>query len=184
MHTLRTQDRDQAMDHVVSFHGVPMFRGLAFAIDHIEDHGGRVVIASADRRVKSIEEHNRQFGTRLHAQQFLFDNQWKPGFNPANPPNRTSHCLFCDDRVAAVMRAHGHPRLRAGSKLPWYALGIDLSDRGTQEHPQHFIHVAHELGYNVVQPYSSGSERHHVIFVEGPIKTLEHWNRISKERAK
>lgn len=32
MHTLRTEDRDASMTNLVSFHAVPMPRGLAFAI--------------------------------------------------------------------------------------------------------------------------------------------------------
>jgi hypothetical protein len=42
--------------------------------------------------------------------------------------------------------------------------------------------VAHKLGYHFVNPYSSGSEKHHVVCVLSPIPTLEAWNQISKER--
>ncbi len=33
-------NRDKPLMHTMAFHGVPMFRGLALAIDHIEHHGG------------------------------------------------------------------------------------------------------------------------------------------------
>lgn len=93
MKKLSTDDRAAAMTEGVSFHDVPMPRGLAFGISHIESHGAPVSIFSADRTVAAITAHNKEFGTTLHAQQYLFDNQGKPGFNPANPPTRTSHCL-------------------------------------------------------------------------------------------
>jgi hypothetical protein len=48
---------------------------------------------STDDRAAAMTE---GFGTTLHAQQYLFDNQGKPGFNPANPPTRASHCYFAD----------------------------------------------------------------------------------------
>ncbi|MEA2302449.1 MAG: hypothetical protein QOE44_2984 [Solirubrobacteraceae bacterium] len=180
MHTLRTEDRVHSMTNLVSFHGVPMPRGLAFAIDHIEKHGAPVSIYSADRTVGAIAEHNKQFGTTLHAQEFLFDNQGKPGFNPANPPNRTSHCYFADGNPA-YKDANGRV-VAPGGQIPWYSLGIDISDKGKAEDCREFLRVAHKLGYEFIQPYSSGSEQHHVISVKSPIGTLEHWNVISKKR--
>lgn len=175
MHTLRKQDRDASMTNLVSFHGVPMPRGLAFAIDHIERHGGKVDIFSADRTVAAVAEHNRQFGTNLHAQQYLYDNQHRPGFNPANPPNRTSHAYYSDGNPAYGGR-------KAGARLPWYMLGIDLADDGRSEDVSRFLRVARRLGYHVTQPYASGSERHHIIFTQSPVENLERWNVISKNR--
>lgn len=175
MHTLRTQDRDASMTSLVSFHNVPMPRGLAFALDHIEDHGGKVDIFSADRTVKAVAAHNKQFGTNLHAQQYLYDNQHRPGFNPANPPNRTSHAYYSDGNAAYGGRG-------PGVRLPWYMLGLDLADRGKSEDVSNFLRVARKLGYKVTQPYKSGSERHHIIFTESPIRNLENWNVISENR--
>lgn len=177
MHTLRKVDRDNSMQAYVSFQGVPMRRGQAFAIDHIERRGAKVDIFSACRRDKIIAEHNRQFGTHLHGQQFLFDHQGEPGFNPANPPNKTSHCGFADATIGALLR------VPVGGELPWYAEGIDLCDRGKVEDVSNFLAVARGLGYHFVQPYRSGSERHHVILVESPIPVLERWSVISKDRS-
>lgn len=162
------------MRNVVSYQRVPMPRGLAFALYHIDKHGGHVDIFSADRTVKTIAEHNRQFGTNLHAQQYLVDLANSGKGNPANPVNRTSHCYFSDGN-----KVYGVP---AGAKIPWYKLGIDLSDKGKVEDVSHFLAVAHSLGYNFVQPYPSGSERHHVVSVNNVIPTLEHWSVISKVR--
>jgi hypothetical protein len=180
MKKLSTDDRAASMTEVVSFHDVPMPRGLAFAISHIERHGAPVSIFSADRTVGAIAAHNKQFGTALHAQQFLFDNQGKPGFNPANPPSRTSHCYFADGNPA--YKSTKGQIIAPGGRIPWYSLGIDVSDVGKVEEVGRFLKVAHELGYEFVQPYSSGSERHHVISVKSPIATLEHWNVIAKNR--
>lgn len=180
MNELRTEDRDASMTNLVSFHDVPMPRGLAFAIYHIEKHGAPVAIFSADRTVKAIAEHNKQFGTSLHAQQYLFDNQGKPGFNPANPPQKTSHCYFADGNPA-YKNSRGQI-VAAGGRIPWYALGIDLCDRGKREDCREFLRIAHQLGYEFIQPYSSGSERHHVVCVKSPVGALEHWNIISKNR--
>lgn len=181
MHTLRTVDRDRSMTNLVSFHGVPMPRMIAFAIRDIERNGAPVVVASADRTVAAIAEHNAQFGTRLHAQQFLFDHQGEPGFNPANPPSRTSHCYKADATIAALLSRWGVPTV-AGGPIPRWALGVDLDDVGKHEDVTKFMSVAHRLGYVFAQPYSSGSERHHVILVQSPIRPLERRNQISHVR--
>lgn len=186
MHTLRKQDRDAAMVNLVSFHEVPMPRGIAFCIDHIEDHGGRVAIFSADRTTAAVREHNEQFGTSLHGQQWLIDQYHAGKGNPANPIKQTSHCYHADTTIARLLTRYGHPTSTEGS-IPWWALGIDLADRrkdGTieEESVDHFLKVAHELGYEFRQPYSSGSERHHVILVNSPVARLEAWNVISEDR--
>lgn len=183
MHTFTTRHRNKRMTNIVSYHGVPMFRGLAFTLYHIDKHGGHVDIFSADRRDSVINEHNRQFHTNLHGQGYLYNGyiHGRAGFNPANPPNRTSHCLRSDG--APVYRNRFGRHIPPGNKLPWYMLGIDLSDRGKKENVSNFLHVAHRLGYPFVQPYSSGSERHHVVLVKSPLRTLEHHKVISKVRA-
>lgn len=186
MHTLRKQDRDNSMTNLVSFHGVPMPRGVAFAIDHIEHHGGRVAIFSADRTHAAISEHNKQFGTHLSSQESLIADFRAGRGNPANPVDETSHCYYADATIARLLTSYGHTTFRR-DKLPWWAVGIDLADKrrdGTieSESVDHFLAVAHHLHYDFRQPYSSGSERHHVILVNSPIARLEAWNQISKER--
>lgn len=167
----------------VSFHLVPMFRGIAFAIDHIEDHGAKVAIFSADRRVSVLAEHNKQFGTHLKSQAQLIRDYQNGNGNPANPINRTSHCLYADASVAALLTRYGHPT-RIGGKIPWWALGIDLADKGKSEDVSAFLSKAHHLGYDFKQPYPrSSGERHHVILVNSPIPRLEAWNVISEDRS-
>lgn len=165
------------MANLVSFHGVPMPRGLAFAIYHIEKHGGLVTIFSADRTATALAEHNHQFGTHLHSQAWLIAMHAKDPqhYAPANPLNRTSHCYRSDGNPAYK----GRP---AGAKLPWYMLGLDLTDKGTSEHPDRFIRVGRSLGYKIVQPYPVGSEHHHCVFQESPIRVLEAYNVIDRSR--
>jgi hypothetical protein len=181
MNRFKTSDRDQSMTHIVSFHNVPMPRGLAFAIHHIESHGATVSIASADRRMNVIAEHNKQFGTNLHGQAYLVSmHAQNPGqYAAANPPNRTSHCYFSDGSAAYQLNGKQIP---PGGGLPWYMCGIDLDDRGKIEDASRFVSAAKKLGYSFVQPYSSGTERHHVVCVRSPISILEAANQISKNR--
>lgn len=169
------------MTVTVSYENVPMFRGLAFALRDIQNNGAPIDIFSADRRDRIINEHNKQFGTNLHGQQYLYDNQRRPGFNPANPPSRTSHCLRSDGNP--IYRNAAGKAIAPGGLIPWYELGIDIADHGKQEDIRRFLQVAHRLGYHFVQPYSSGSERHHVVCAHSPIPTLEHRNQISKNRS-
>lgn len=177
MLTLRKQDRDNSMTVIVSYERtVPLPRGVGFALWHIEQHGGKIDIFSADRRDRVIARHNRAFGTNLHGQRWLI----RYGENPANPVDRTSHCYYSDGN-RAYRRRNGQ-QIPAGGRLPWYMVGLDLADQGEVESVDGFLRVARHLGYSVVQPYPVGGERHHVVFVKSPIPVLERWNVISKER--
>lgn len=182
MHTLRVQDRDNSMTVTVSYENVPMFRGLAFALRDIQSSGAPIDIFSADRRDRIIKEHNKQFGTNLHGQQYLYDNQGRSDFNPANPPSRTSHCLRSDGNP--IYRNASGKWIAPGGRIPWYELGLDIADSGKREDVRRFLRVAHRLGYHFVQPYSSGAERHHVTCAHSPIPTLEARNQISESRSK
>lgn len=175
MNRFATADRAASMTHTVSYELVPMFRGLAFVLYHCARHGADVDVFSADRRDDVVREHNREFGTSLSGQQHLVD-LWRAGKgNPANSPATTSHCLRSDGNKAYG----GRP---AGAEIPWYMLGLDISDHGKQEDVGHFLQVAHRLGYEVVQPYPVGSEQHHVVFTTSPVPVLERWNVIAEDR--
>jgi len=64
MKKLSTADRAASMTEGVSFHDVPMPRGLAFAINHVESHGAPVSIFSADRTVAAIAAHTPTCSSR------------------------------------------------------------------------------------------------------------------------
>ncbi len=181
MNRLRVTDRNRSMANLVSFHDVPMPRMLAFAIRDVERNGAPVDIFSADRTVAAIEEHNRRYHTNLHAQQYLYDHQHEPGFNPANPPSLTSHCYRADATIAKLF-GHIGVYIVPTAAIPRWALGIDLSDKGKSEDVSNFLAVSHRLGYRFAQPYASGSERHHVILTASPIHTLESRGQISRHR--
>lgn len=182
MKSFKVSDRDESMVETISFHGVPMPRGLAFCIRHIENNGAPVSIFSADRRDRIIREHNKEFGTNLHGQVWLVSahNRHPSRYAPANSPMTTSHCYRSDGN--RVYRARGK-QIPAGERLPWYMLGIDLADKGKVEDVSRFLKVARKLHYPFVQTYrSSGRELHHVNLTRSPIKELENSNQISKRR--
>ena len=141
--------------HTVTLDGVPLFRAQAWALLDYRVHGGHLQINSADRRDWVI----KKFAPYLHGQQYLYDHQHDPGFFPANPPNRTSHCLFSD----------GNPAYRRppGASLPKYMLGIDAVN-----HPggdaSYIVAWLNAHGYHAVRPYPTTSERHHLIFTQSP----------------
>lgn len=181
------KDRNRSMINVVSFHDVPMPRGVAFMLNHIEEHGGKMYIWSADRRDAIIAEHNKQFGTNLHGQQWLVDMYARfPGnYAPANSPQTTSHCYRSDGNVH--YRDSRGRYIRSGDRIPWYMVGLDVEDKNdndgrTGNDVDRILRVGHNLGYDLVRPYLVGSEGHHIICTESPIKTLENWNVIAKER--
>jgi hypothetical protein len=176
MHTLRLQDRDASMTNLVSFHNVPMPRGLAFVIRDIERHGAPIAIFSADRTIEAIRAHNTQFGTNLHAQQWLVNEFATGRGNPANPVNQTSHCYHADATIGRLLG------VGIGATIPWWALGLDIADRGKVEDVRRFMNVAHLLNYPFRQPYTAGSERHHVILTASPIANLEARKQIGKDR--
>lgn len=94
-----------------------------------------------------------------HTQQYLYDHQNQPGFNPANPPGFSTHELHSDGVAYRIPR---------GLRLPFYwMIGIDIDDADVDEARR----VALNHGWLLVQPYPSGSEHHHVNFVRRPIFT-------------
>lgn len=146
---------------VVNYRGVPVYRGLAWALEDAALHGAHFSILSGDRRVSTISAFNRQFDTNLHAQQFLVDHQFQPGYNPANPVSQTSHCLRSDGNPVY----HG---IGPGRPIPWWQLGLDVVDAGVANSAAHTVGVLHRLGYDARLPYSAGSERHHIVFGSNP----------------
>lgn len=181
------EHRRLAMNHTVSFHDVPMPRGLAFVLYDVERHGGAMFVWSVDRRIKQITAHNREFGTHLHAQQALIDAHARdPVHNAAaNPVDRTSHCLRADGNPA--YRDSRGKIITPGGHLRWWQIGGDYEDndqdgrRGNDVN--RILKISHELGYAFVQPYRSGSEGHHLVLVHDPIPVLERRHVIATNRS-
>ena len=177
MKRFNARNRAHSMTVTVSFHDVPMPRGLAFAIRHIETRT-KVAIFSADRRDKIIAEHNKAFGTNLHGQAWLVAAHARDPahFAPANSPATTSHCYHSDGNPA--YRYQNGEQIPSGGPLPWFMVGLDIADA----HVTAFLHAARQLRYAFIQPYASGRERHHVVCRDSPIHALEQNNQISKNR--
>src|SRR5262249_44880430 len=116
-----SDNRELPQWQTVAFQNVPIFRALALALDHAAEVGARFELLSADRRDFVLARFNKQYGTPLHGQQYLFDHQHDPGFFAANTPATTSHCLFADGNPAYRVR---NALIPAGGKLPRYFLGI------------------------------------------------------------
>ncbi len=167
-----------------AYRNVPMFRALALALDHAAEAGARFSIFSADRRDTVLARFNKQHGTSLHGQQFLFDHQRDPGFFPANPPGHTSHCLCSDGSPAYRVKEKVVP---VGGRLPSYFLGIDACDTcvGAKSNDcSTLIGHLERLGYHVTRPYHSGSEAHHFSFTSDPTPVLLHWKRVDRAAEK
>jgi lysozyme len=100
-------------------------------------------------------------------QRELFE-QLPPGV--ANPPDRGSHILKGDGTVGRLFQ-----------KLPWWRLGIDIND---WEVPA-VIAAAKRHGWELYQPYPSGSEFHHLNFRKKPSRwRVFYRNVFGKKKAK
>jgi hypothetical protein len=93
-----------------------------------------------------------------HSQRELYDGYRRglPGYYPANPPGFSSHELRSDGN--AVYRK---PR---GARLAWWQCGMDFND---QDVPR-LKAAAANRGWDLRQPYPTGSEYHHLNFAKRP----------------
>jgi hypothetical protein len=137
----------------VAFDGVPMFRGLALMLADARTHGWHGTVASADRR-KGVAE---RYGLRSQAALYAGWVARRQGFNPANPPGRSTHELRSDGV------AYRGP---AGRPLLWWQLGLDCSDT------ENLRAILVRLGYAAFRPYPDGREAHHVNLKHSPTATL------------
>lgn len=90
-----------------------------------------------------------------HDQEFLFEHQNEPGFNPANPPGRSTHELRSDGVAYA-----GPP----GRRLKWWQVGIDT------DNPEAFIRAANRHGWHAHITYPSNPREHHHVNLTRPPK--------------
>lgn len=79
----------------------------------------------------------------------------RPGFLPANPPDRGTHILKGDGVVGKLF-----------AKLPWWRCGIDVDDDEVEK----VIAAAARHGWKLYRPYPSSLERHHLNFAEKPTR--------------
>lgn len=145
--------------HTVNFQNVPMFRAQAWALLDAWYHGQRFTVTSADRRDNIIAAFNHKYGTTLHSQAYLYKGfeEGRPGFLPANPPDRGTHLLLGDGVVGEV-----HQRLEP------YRLGIDVVSAGRSNDCKPLVDWLSRSGYGAYRPYPAGSEAHHMNFSRPP----------------
>lgn len=107
-------------------------------------------------RTQGAVNYARSKGAVLSSQKELYDGfrSGRPGFNPANPPGRSTH----ERRSDGV--AYPGP---VGRPLRWWQVGLDCHDSSRA------IEVARQRGWIAVRPYASGSEFHHINFVKPPV---------------
>lgn len=138
----------------VAFDGTPVFHGLAVILTLARANGWRGTLNSADRRKGVAERYGKKSQWRLYMEYWV----WRvAGSNPANPPGRSTHELRSDG--VAYRGPVGRP-------LAWWQLGLDVTE------PEQLIRVCSQLGFSLRQPYSSGSERHHVNLRKSPTRQL------------
>jgi GH25 family lysozyme M1 (1,4-beta-N-acetylmuramidase) len=149
--------------HTVAFDGAPTFWGLAKPLLRARERGWSGTLQSSDRR-KGVAE---RYGKRSQAA--LFDCRTRfvalgnrcpadcaGNCNPANPPGASSHECRADGTIAFGNRAKG-------TKLPWWELGLDVSDTGG------LLRELADLGYQAKLTYpNSPQEAQHVNFTKNP----------------
>lgn len=145
--------RRNSLNQTVSLDGTPLFRGHRLMLQDARKHGWNGVVNSADRRKGVAERYGKMSQAALYA-------GWiagRAGFNPANPPGRSTHELRSDGA------AYRGP---AGRPLSWWQLGLDVSNA------DQLLGVLNRLGYDAFRPYSSGSEAHHINLRKSPRRRL------------
>jgi hypothetical protein len=145
--------RPPRMTATIKYDGTPVFRGLARALSDARKHGWQGRLVSADRRRGVAERYGKLSQAALYAGWIAH----KLGFNPANPPGRSSHELRSDG--VAYRGPMGRP-------LHWWQLGLDVTEAAQ------LVRVLNRLGYRARRPYSSPSEAHHVNFRRSPYRRL------------
>lgn len=153
--------RRHALNQTVTRNGTPLFRGHRLMLDDAMKHGWKGIVNSADRRKGVPEKYGKLSQAALYA-------GWiagKAGFNPANPPGRSTHELRSDG--VAYRGPVGRP-------LAWHQLGLDVTNS------DQLLAILNKLGYDAFRPYSAGSERHHINLRKSPRRNLikrRLWNR-------
>lgn len=79
--------------------------------------------------------------------------------NPANPPGFSTHELRSDGAA--------YPSIPRGGRLDWWQQGLDVNDSDVE----HVIRQAAWHGWHMFQPYSAGTEFHHLNFSSKPRPT-------------
>lgn len=148
MITLRERFRFAVID------GCPVPRRYAWAFRAIKRRSGctfnSIYRGSDARGILHAHGHHTQ------AEVIWLWHRGVPGYGPANPVNRSSHCLYND----GVVDPHRAP----GARLPAWQVGFDVNDADIPR-----VEAAvRALGLRGRRPYTSGSEYHHFNLTRRP----------------
>ena len=145
---------------LVLFDGTPVPRGLARVLKDARQNGGwRGSLTSAFRGPGV-----RKFGKKSQADLY---NGWVrrlPGYNPANPPGRSTHECRSDGSYSMQNLGAAYRGKSAGAKLKWWQCGLDVSDS------QGLLNALHKLGYSAARTYPDPREYHHINFRKNPLR--------------
>lgn len=99
-----------------------------------------------------------RFGKHTQREVIRLYEEGVPGYGPADPVDESSHCRRNDGIV--------DPRKPRKAKLPAWKVGFDVND----DQIERVKKAARRLGWEVFQPYKTGSEFHHLNFVRKPAR--------------
>jgi len=145
--------RRKGLDHEAVLDGTPMPLGQKIALLDCRRHSWEGVATSGDRRDHPpfIVRLLHKLGKSTQAELYKGFIEGRPGFLPANPPDRGTHMRIGDGVVGMFF-----------ATLAWWQEGID-STLATQ-----LREVLADLGYDAYRPYDSASEEHHTNLRSNP----------------
>lgn len=146
----KRQARRKGLDHEAILDGCPLPLGHKLMLLDARRNGWDGVVTSADRRTV-IAGLLHRLGKSTQAELFQGFQEGRPGFLPANPPDRGTHMRIGDGVVGRLFEI-----------LEWWQEGID-SSLATELRAK-----LNELGYAAYRPYDSSSEEHHTNLRENP----------------
>jgi hypothetical protein len=143
--------RRHGLGHVVVFDGVPCTIAAKLVLVDCARNGWDGVLVSSDRRDNPHTTRLlHKLGLHTQAEIIQLHAEGVPGYGPADPVDESSHCGYSD--------GVSYPEIPPKQSLPHpsFQLGRDVTLW------DELIAVAKRLGYDLVQPYPTGDEAHHV----------------------
>lgn len=129
---------------------VPIPKNLAPYVRMVCDRASATL--NSCYRGQDAEALLNKYGHSSQAQLYYGWEHRLPGYNPANPPGRSTHEQKSDG-VA-------YPNVPAYHGLAWWQIGFDVNDSDVER----CIAAAKVYHWQLFRPYPSGSEYHHLNF--------------------
>lgn len=156
--TDRVQDRRKDIADLACLDGATLPLGLKLVLTDCREKGGWDGVVNAADRTKHADDCGNK-----SSQQELWDRYKNGTGNPANPPGSSTHEYVNGGNGGSP--AYPSSRFKVGASLPWWGLGLDLSDSDG------FIRACTKLGYEVFRAYMP-REPWHFNFEENPRERL------------